>query len=119
MLRIPSLALAALIVLPASADPIANAPAGIEAAAVDRFQLDQEAAFPACGDRESVVADLAAQFHEAPLAQGMIDEKALMEMFVSDEGTWTILATGTDGMTCVIAVGEGFQPMPKVIGVGA
>ncbi len=43
-----------------------------------------------------------------------------MEIFVSPAGTWTILATGTDGLSCVLAVGEGFDAAPpQVAGVGA
>lgn len=69
-----------------------------------------------CGKRDSMVADLARQFQEAPLATGMVDEKAVLEIFVSASGSWTILATGTDGMSCVLAVGEGFEPSRSVAG---
>lgn len=73
-----------------------------------------------CGDRNQMVRDLDREFHEQPLATGLVDKDAVMEIFVSPGGTWTILATGTDGLSCVMAVGEGFDTSaPRIVGVGA
>lgn len=73
-----------------------------------------------CGDRNQMVRDLDREFHELPLATGLVDKDAVMEIFVSPGGTWTILATGTDGLSCVMAVGEGFDTSaPRIVGVGA
>ena len=72
-----------------------------------------------CGQREQMVRDLDREFREQPLASGLVDKDAVMEIFVSPAGTWTILATGTDGLSCVMAVGEGFDAAaPRVAGVG-
>lgn len=73
-----------------------------------------------CGERDQMVRDLDREFREQPLASGLVDKDAVMEIFVSPGGTWTILATGTDGLSCVMAVGEGFDAAPaRVTGVGA
>ena len=73
-----------------------------------------------CGERAQMVRDLGQRFQERPLASGLVDENAVMEIFVSSAGTWTILATGTDGLSCVMAVGEGFDAAPpQIMGVGA
>ncbi|RST88217.1 hypothetical protein EJC49_00505 [Aquibium carbonis] len=73
-----------------------------------------------CGEREQMVQDLDREFREQPLASGLVDQDAVMEIFVSPGGTWTILATGTDGLSCVMAVGEGFDAAPpRITGVGA
>lgn len=72
-----------------------------------------------CGQRDAMVADLGEQFQEMPLASGLVDKNAVVEIFVSPAGTWTILATGTDGQSCVMAVGEGFEANSPVRGVGA
>ncbi len=73
-----------------------------------------------CGQREQMVRDLDREFREQPLASGLVDQNAVMEIFVSPGGTWTILATGTDGLSCVMAVGEGFDTAaPRITGVGA
>lgn len=73
-----------------------------------------------CGERDQMVRDLDREFREQPLASGLVDKDAVMEIFVSASGTWTILATGTDGLACVMAVGEGFDAAtPRVAGIGA
>ncbi|NJM29599.1 MAG: hypothetical protein HC855_05390 [Rhizobiales bacterium] len=43
------------------------------------------------------------------LAMGITGEAAFVELFVSGEGTWTITASNTQGLTCVIASGESWQ----------
>ena len=96
----------------------------------ERFAYTEVAAAPApattttslnlCGERNQMVRDLDREFREQPLASGLVDKDAVMEIFVSPSGTWTILATGTDGLSCVMAVGEGFDTAaPRVVGVGA
>jgi hypothetical protein len=65
-----------------------------------------------------MVAKLSKHFKEIPAALGVVDERAVLEVFVSDSGTWTILATGTDGKSCVISSGEGWQSTTVVAGAG-
>ncbi|MBX3578981.1 MAG: hypothetical protein KF723_17420 [Rhizobiaceae bacterium] len=72
-----------------------------------------------CGSRDVMVQKLSQEFKENPMAVGMVDQSAVLEIFVSDEGTWTILATGTDGTSCVLSAGEGWQSQSLVIGAGA
>lgn len=88
-------------------------------AQVSEQLVQTQAGLSLCGERQSMVSDLAEQFHEAPLATGLVDENAVLEIFVSARGSWTILATGTDGQSCVMAVGEGFEPSAPPPGVGA
>ncbi|WP_250157529.1 hypothetical protein [Tianweitania aestuarii] len=62
-----------------------------------------------CGARNEIVQKLSAQFKEAPQSVGVVDQSAVLEVFVSDAGTWTILATGTDGNSCILSAGDGWQ----------
>jgi hypothetical protein len=41
------------------------------------------------------------------------DGKGVIELFVSDKGTWTMPVTATRGNTCIIAAGLGWQGVPK------
>ncbi|MBX3532208.1 MAG: hypothetical protein KF849_16510 [Rhizobiaceae bacterium] len=72
-----------------------------------------------CGERLEMVKALNEQFREEPQAVGQVDANAVIEVFVSQAGTWTILATGTDGKSCLVASGEGWNSQQMVIGVGA
>lgn len=72
-----------------------------------------------CGKRSDIVAKLASEFKEKSMAVGRVDEKAVVEVFVSSDGTWTILATGTDGNSCVVSAGEGWDSKILVSGEDA
>ncbi len=72
-----------------------------------------------CGERVEMVKALHEQFREEPQAVGKVDSNALIEVFVSHTGTWTILATGTDGKSCLVASGEGWDSQSLVLGVDA
>ncbi|WP_274423279.1 hypothetical protein [Chelativorans sp. YIM 93263] len=62
-----------------------------------------------CAPREDLVAQLDAQFAERQKAVGLLGEQAVMEVYASDQGSWTILSTDTDGTSCIIAAGEGWD----------
>lgn len=70
-----------------------------------------------CGERDEVVAELAQVFNEAPMAIGQVDGSAVVEIFASDSGSWTILATSTDGTSCIVSAGEGFESTTLVRGL--
>jgi len=72
-----------------------------------------------CADRAEMVRSLADKFKENPTAVGQIDGSAVIEVFVSEKGSWTILATGTDGKSCVLSAGDGFQINVAALGEGA
>ncbi|WP_292443522.1 hypothetical protein [Mesorhizobium sp.] len=56
-----------------------------------------------------MVKALGEKFHENAAAVGMINPNVIVEVFVSERGTWTILATDTQGQSCVLSAGEGWQ----------
>lgn len=62
-----------------------------------------------CGNRNDIVAKLSQYYNENPEAVGLVNNGAVIEVFVSNVGTWTILATGTDGRSCVLSAGEGWD----------
>lgn len=72
-----------------------------------------------CAARGQIVDKLAKDFKEAPMAVGMVDKSAVLEIFVSNTGTWTILATRTDGTSCIVSAGEGWDSKTMVIGADA
>lgn len=72
-----------------------------------------------CSDRAHIVSELEQQFNENVTAVGMVDQNAVVEIFVSDTGSWTILATGTDGKSCIISAGEGWESTQMVRGADA
>lgn len=80
---------------------------------------DQSEQISNCGPRDEIVAQLGEVFQEAPSGMGMIDPNAVVEVFVSEAGTFTILASNTDGSSCILASGEGWDGAVQKVGSGA
>lgn len=78
--------------------------------------ISEAEASPACGDREKVIASLAAKYSEEPAAYGIAPNGGVVEVLVAPDGsTWTILFTYPSGPTCLVASGENWQDLEQKI----
>ena len=68
-----------------------------------------------CVPHKDFSKTLAKQYKESRTALGLAAQTHVVELFVSPSGSWTLAATDTRGMTCVIASGEAWQAAPQVI----
>lgn len=64
-----------------------------------------------CGDREKILKRLEQRHEETPRALGLSSDGGVLEVLVSPSGGWTILVTYPKRPTCVVAVGEAWQPL--------
>lgn len=86
------------------------------------FGLSAMIATPAqaaeCGKHEKVIQFLGSKYKEQRNAMGLVSNRGVMEFFVSEKtGTWTVLLTNTQGISCIVAAGESFErskPMAKL-----
>ncbi len=63
-----------------------------------------------CGTRNSVVAKLGDKYGEVRRGGGLAGPTAIFEIWASEAtGSWTILKTTPNGLTCIMAVGDGWQ----------
>ncbi len=62
-----------------------------------------------CAARADIIKALGAKFHESEAGRGLINPNVVLEIFVSDKGSWTVLASDTKGQSCVLSVGEGWE----------
>ena len=67
-----------------------------------------------CGPRDKIIDRLAARYAERQSAIGMTSGGALVELFISPEGTWTFVHTTTDGLTCLLAAGQNWEALKPV-----
>ena len=75
------------------------------------------AASPKCGPRADLLKELAKQYREAPVAVGLVNSGALVEVLTSESGaTWTILLSRPNGMSCLVAAGAEWQALKRVAG---
>jgi hypothetical protein len=63
-----------------------------------------------CGARHEVVASLRAKYGETRRGRGLAGSTAVIELYASEKtGSWTILLTDSRGLSCIMAVGEGWE----------
>jgi len=67
-----------------------------------------------CGARSDLLAELTKRYSEAPVAVGLANSGALVEVLTNDSGsTWTILVSQPDGTSCLVAAGEAWQELKR------
>ena len=62
-----------------------------------------------CGKRDDVVKLLDSKYQEQLTGFGVAGQSNIVEVYVSKNGSFTILATTTDGTTCIIAAGQSWE----------
>lgn len=73
------------------------------------------AAQPQCNDRKQVLDLLAEKYKEAPVAAGVTNNGGLVEVLTDAKGgTWTIIVTTPQGVSCLVAAGEGWRKMDQI-----
>lgn len=65
-----------------------------------------------CIPRELIFERLKQQESEVPAYVGVTSTGSLFEVLVAPDGTWTAFFTFPDGLTCPVATGEGWRPVP-------
>lgn len=61
----------------------------------------------ACGNRKAVTDKLVEKYGELQRGAGMVSNDRLLELWRSEKtGSWTILMTRPDGLTCIMAAGN-------------
>ena len=65
-----------------------------------------------CSSHDAVAKSLTTKFKEARRIMGVVNAKAVMEIFMSPQGTWTVVVTDANGTACIIAAGQDWQEVP-------
>jgi hypothetical protein len=66
-----------------------------------------------CGLRDEMGKMLVQRFGEQPQAAGLVGDR-IVELLVSQTGSWTILITSADGRACVVTGGEEWTAKPTM-----
>jgi hypothetical protein len=64
-----------------------------------------------CDSRSKILSALDQEYKESPVGIGLTQSGRVIELLVSRKGSWTLLATGPTGMSCLIAAGENWEAM--------
>lgn len=68
---------------------------------------------PVCGSHNTVTDNLKNAYAEAPISMGVTTSGGIIEVFASEEGSWTLVITQPNGVSCLIAVGQDWENLPK------
>jgi len=63
----------------------------------------------ACAKRQAIAESLKNKHQEVPLSVGVASNGTVIEVFASESGSFTIVNTRPDGLSCLIAAGENWQ----------
>ena len=109
------------VIAPALAWVAPNAFAGQP---VESAPLTQETAPPqgpqprTCLRHDGVDSKLQDEFGEKVLGRGISKDGTLLEVFLAPAGTFTVIKTTPDGLSCVVDFGEGWQTLNQLESVG-
>jgi hypothetical protein len=69
-----------------------------------------------CGPREKVITTLAEKYKETRRSIGLANKGRVMEVYASEEsGSWTIIVTMPNGVTCLVASGQAFEAVDETL----
>ncbi len=71
---------------------------------------------PPCGPRVSILEQLEREFAETPVSRGLASNGTILELLVSESGTWTMLISLPNGHSCFGAAGEMWEQAPNLQG---
>jgi len=71
-----------------------------------------------CGERDQIIGELKKTWEEDRTAIGLSNNGGVLEVFSSEQGTWTLLLTMPEGKTCMIGAGEHWEQTQMALLVG-
>ena len=70
-----------------------------------------------CDLRDNALSHLETQFDEQVVGRGLTrDGRAMVELLLSETGSWSVLVTDVRGRTCLIATGEDWSEIQLLVG---
>jgi hypothetical protein len=77
-------------------------------------QANQGVRMPCHNDAE-IDKQLSGKYEEAPVAFGLQSNGNLLQVYASDvKGTWTVVSTTPNGMSCIVAAGQKWESLPYI-----
>ena len=68
----------------------------------------------ACGERDEMLGHLSGKYDEEPVAMGLATNGSLVEVLASSaSGSFTIVYTTPDGLTCMVAAGSNWETVKQ------
>lgn len=65
-----------------------------------------------CAPRDEMVQRLTVQYGARLSGMGLRNVEMVMEIWTDPRGEWTLVQSYTDGKSCILAMGEGWEAIP-------
>ena len=79
----------------------------------------QKRVFPVgCAPHATIAKALQNKHKEVPNAYGIMGSNFIIEVYVSNEGNWTVVRTDRAGTACIVATGHSWETLNVVRGEG-
>ena len=62
-----------------------------------------------CGPHDQVAESLNGKFKESRAGLGLAGDGNVVELFVSQKGSWTMVVTRPNGTSCLVAAGDNWE----------
>jgi hypothetical protein len=62
-----------------------------------------------CAKREDLLKVLGVKYSEKLANTGVTSNGQLVEVYVSEKGTWTVLSSAPTGLSCILAAGSSWE----------
>jgi hypothetical protein len=73
----------------------------------------------ACAPHDEFSKHLETNYQEKVGGVGLANDGSLFEIFTSEKGSWSLLITNGDKISCIVAAGEMWVSKPSTLGVEA
>ncbi|SCB59760.1 hypothetical protein GA0061105_108117 [Rhizobium aethiopicum] len=70
-----------------------------------------------CAGRSDVIGFLERNFGEKLTAVGLVNQNAVLEVYAAKTGTWTLVVTDVQGISCILLSGDSWETMPALPGI--
>jgi len=69
-----------------------------------------------CDDRNTIVSSLSDDYKESRNSIGLANSGSVVEVFSSSDGSWSMIVTRPDGISCLVAAGRNWESVTQKIG---
>ncbi len=66
-----------------------------------------------CTSRVNLLNHLKSVYGEEPTATGLTANGLMLEVIVSDKGSWTLILTTPQGVSCLLGTGQNWTQLPR------
>jgi hypothetical protein len=72
----------------------------------------EEATQQVCGSHDAVLQALKGKYDEKPVSMGLANNGTIVQVLTSSDGTWTIVMTAPNGVSCLLTAGDYWRNLP-------